>query len=169
MKLTALATSLTLATGAFAGWQDSDAFRCGANNPHANAAINNFCTKNGQPRDHITVPSHFASFGKTVGNIRVNIRGHCNPKQWVPSYYCRNQFQSICASGANGIGMRYYGRNRCQEWSISKVHRHKRDETGNGGDVDEMDEDEIEGGEEVNKLDEDEVDGGEEVEEDEQE
>ena len=92
--------------------------KCAKINPNINKAIAEFCGKG-----DIVVPSHYASTGKSVKGVRVTIHGHCTPKQWVPSQYCRNQFHAICAASAGngGVGTRHYGRNDCQKFTISNL------------------------------------------------
>lgn len=66
------------------------------------------------------IPSSYAGRGKTVDQAFVKIAGPCKPAQWVPQQYCFSQLLDMCVKGnSRGSNKRLYGKNKCQEWTIS--------------------------------------------------
>lgn len=80
------------------------------------AAINTFCSK-----PDLVAPSPYANNGVVVGNVKVKVASKCAPPQWIPPYWCKAQFFSMCASAGEraheGI-MRQYGKGKCQVFEI---------------------------------------------------
>lgn len=80
------------------------------------AAINSFCSK-----PDLVAPSSYANNGVVVGNAKVKVASKCTPPQWIPPYWCKAQFFSMCASAGDraheGI-MRQYGKAKCQIFEI---------------------------------------------------
>ena len=112
-----LATLLTLLTTPTSALTPKE--RCKHKSHAVAQAIARFCSKS-----NIVVPSTYAESGAVggdKGSAYVQILGPCNPPQWVPKEFCMKQFHKICAEGdVLGAGRRHYGRNGCQEWTISR-------------------------------------------------
>jgi hypothetical protein len=118
MKLFTFILSLALAVLATADVLSADwknAGFCARKGVDVNCAITAFCNK-----QDMVVPSNYASGGATCGPYHIKVTGDCNPAAWVPSWYCRAQFHSICAQSGHpkGAGVRHYGLGDCQRWEI---------------------------------------------------
>nr|OQO30964.1 hypothetical protein B0A51_01769 [Rachicladosporium sp. CCFEE 5018] len=88
-----------------------DATRCSQKYGSVVNAIGKFCTKNGQtPLTQMSRPIH---------QFTVWINGNCNPKQYIPPYWCFAQLYNMCANGnKKGEKQQRYGTNGCQTWNI---------------------------------------------------
>ncbi|KAK5132285.1 hypothetical protein LTR08_009193 [Meristemomyces frigidus] len=111
MKFTAplfLAAALT-ATNVAA----TDQVTCLTRHPNIYNAINQLCARN-----NIVVPSAYAANGVSSGGKWAGIAGSCNPKQWVPEYWCRKQMMSVCAAAGDGLQAASFGKNGCQRFIV---------------------------------------------------
>jgi hypothetical protein len=97
-----------------------DASRCITRAPNAYKAIHKFCYGS----DHIVVPSTYTDMAKFDGKAFVKIGGesNCDPPQWVPRKYCRENFYKLCANGKkHGVGTRRFERDKCQSFHIGRL------------------------------------------------
>ncbi|GAB1727146.1 hypothetical protein NU195Hw_Modified_45t1 [Hortaea werneckii] len=98
-----------------------NAIYCRRKNGDLTDLIKKFCSNN-----YMSVPGPYAWNGMKTPNRHstIKINASCNPKQWVPSYWCNKQFYQMCVSGgAHGGKKAKFGRNGCQKWEI-KYERH---------------------------------------------
>ncbi|OQO10685.1 hypothetical protein B0A48_03985 [Cryoendolithus antarcticus] len=99
-----------------------DATRCSQKYGSVVNAIGKFCTKNGQiPLTQMFSPGPFTNEGVWSNDKKVTIwlNGNCNPKQYIPPYWCFNQLYNMCANGnKKGEKQQRYGTNGCQTWNI---------------------------------------------------
>ncbi|KAF1350618.1 hypothetical protein BDV97DRAFT_349966 [Delphinella strobiligena] len=83
--------------------------------------INSFCS-NGivSPSDHANTGLHNGGSFIAVRNGAVEANGQrgpaCNPPQWIPQYWCRQQFYTLCAGNYWGGASANFGNNGCQNF-----------------------------------------------------
>ncbi|KAK5113786.1 hypothetical protein LTR62_003170 [Meristemomyces frigidus] len=116
MKYTT-ATALLSLLGTAAAWSNME--ECGKRSPTVVNAIGKFCQN-----PSIVVPSTQADNGGSgySENTKVKITGTCSPPQWVPTYWCMQQFYDVCATSEDpttGSGGAHYGNNGCQYFQIA--------------------------------------------------
>ena len=117
MKLITLAPALALLTPVLGMNIDINAVKCQQTHPNIFKAIDELCSKT-----DLVVPSDYAYKGKWVNGKQAKITGNCGNMSpvWVPQYWCRNQFWSVCAnSNSVGRGLGIFGEHKCQVfWTL---------------------------------------------------
>ncbi|RMZ29351.1 hypothetical protein D0859_06535 [Hortaea werneckii] len=93
-----------------------DEVQCQKKNGDLTTMIHQFCNNR-----KIVVPGWYAEQGQWTPNShsKIFIEGNCKPPQWIPPYWCKKQFFSMCArGGGHGGSKAKFGKDKCQKWEI---------------------------------------------------